>query len=191
MYLFLRERACEWGRGRERGRRRIQSRLQALSCQHRARHGARTHNLRDHDLSQGRMLNLLSHPGAPKVETLNAPFLTLRSLKDKFLLFVNVNRSHKPSWTYTIPFGFPASEQQVLYSQKPRVHHGSWSAGYLLSGSTVCPDRRRVAKVFPVEVLSRTLSWKPATHKKRDHSDSVLAQVATEVAAVATSQGQQ
>ena len=30
----------EWGRGRERGRHRIQSRLQALSCQHRARRWA-------------------------------------------------------------------------------------------------------------------------------------------------------
>ena len=44
-YLFLRERErdrAEQGRGRERGRHRIWSRLQALSCQHRARRGAQT-----------------------------------------------------------------------------------------------------------------------------------------------------
>ena len=38
-----RETECEWERGRERGRHSIQRRLQALSCQHRARRGARTH----------------------------------------------------------------------------------------------------------------------------------------------------
>ena len=61
-----RETECEWERGRERGRHRIWSRLQALSCQHRAWCGARTPKLWDHDLSQGQMLNRLSHPGAPK-----------------------------------------------------------------------------------------------------------------------------
>ena len=53
------------GRCRERGRHRIQSRFQALSCQHRAQCGARTHRLWNHDLSQSRMPNWLSHPGAP------------------------------------------------------------------------------------------------------------------------------
>ena len=53
------------GRGRQRRRQRIQSRLQALRCQHRARCGARTHGMRDHDLSQSQMLNQLSHSGAP------------------------------------------------------------------------------------------------------------------------------
>ena len=68
VYLFLRERmrererererACahERRRGRERGRHRIRRRLQALSCQHRARRGARTHELRDHDLSRSQCL---------------------------------------------------------------------------------------------------------------------------------------
>ena len=53
------------GRVRERGRHRIWNRLQALNCQHRALHGARTHELWDHDLSWSRTLNQLSHPGAP------------------------------------------------------------------------------------------------------------------------------
>ena len=52
------------GRDRKRGRRRIRSGLQALSCQHRAWCGAQTHELRDHDLSQSQTLNQLSHPGA-------------------------------------------------------------------------------------------------------------------------------
>ena len=66
-YLFLRQRETEHeqGRGRERGRHRIWSRLQAPSCQHRDRHGARTHRPWDHDLSRSRTLNRLSHPGAP------------------------------------------------------------------------------------------------------------------------------
>ena len=67
VYLFLRHRETEHeqGRGRERGRHRIRSRLQALSCQHRARRGARTHRPWDHDLSRSWTLNRLSHPGAP------------------------------------------------------------------------------------------------------------------------------
>ena len=66
MFLFVFETEREQGRGRERGRHRIRSRLQALSSQHRARHGAQTHGLWDHDLSWSRMLNRLSHPGAPE-----------------------------------------------------------------------------------------------------------------------------
>ena len=53
------------GGGSERGRHRIWNRLQALSCQHRARRGARTHRPRDHDLRWSRPLNRLRHPGAP------------------------------------------------------------------------------------------------------------------------------
>ena len=64
-YLFLRETECEWGRGRERRSHRIWSRLQAPSCQHRARCGARTHEPWDRDLSWSRTLNRRSHPGAP------------------------------------------------------------------------------------------------------------------------------
>ena len=70
-YLFLREREKEteheWGRGRERRRHRIWRGLQAPSCQHRARRGARTHRLRDYDLSRSQSLNPLSHPGTPQI----------------------------------------------------------------------------------------------------------------------------
>ena len=51
-------------RDRERERHRIQSRLQALSREHRPWHGAWTHELWDHDLSQSQTLNRLSHSGA-------------------------------------------------------------------------------------------------------------------------------
>ena len=49
---------------RERGRHKIQSRRQAPSCQHRARHSARTHKLWDHNLSWNQTPNQLSHPEA-------------------------------------------------------------------------------------------------------------------------------
>ena len=64
--LFLRQRETEHERGRvrERGRHRIWNRLQTLSCQHRARRGARTHGPWDRDLSRSRPLNRLSHPGS-------------------------------------------------------------------------------------------------------------------------------
>uniref|UniRef100_A0ABI8AGK9 Uncharacterized protein n=1 Tax=Felis catus TaxID=9685 RepID=A0ABI8AGK9_FELCA len=61
-----RERQSMNGGGSERRRHRIGNRLQALSCQHRARRGARTHGPRDHDLSRSWPLNRLSHPGAPQ-----------------------------------------------------------------------------------------------------------------------------
>ena len=41
------------------------SRLQDLSCQHRARHGAWTHKQWDHNPSRSWTLNRLSHPGTP------------------------------------------------------------------------------------------------------------------------------
>ena len=73
IYFWEREReaVCEQGGSRERGRHRIWSRFQALSCQHRAWCGARTHKLWDHDLRQSQMLNRLSHPGAPTNWNLN------------------------------------------------------------------------------------------------------------------------
>ena len=57
----------EQGRGRESGRQRIWSRLQVLSCQHRAPLRAWTQEWWDHDLDQNRTLNWLSHLGTPKI----------------------------------------------------------------------------------------------------------------------------
>ena len=70
-YLFLRETKYELGRCRERGRHRIRSRLQALSCQHRAWRRARTHGLWDHDLNRSQSPNQLSHPGALPKEAIS------------------------------------------------------------------------------------------------------------------------
>ena len=75
VYLFLRETEHEQRRGRERGRYRIWSRIQALSCQHRAWSGAQTHRPRDHHLSRSRTLNRLSHPGTPDYILLNVPLI--------------------------------------------------------------------------------------------------------------------
>ena len=44
----------------------IEDLKQSPYCQHRAQSDARTHEPRDHDLSQSWMLNRLSHPGAPE-----------------------------------------------------------------------------------------------------------------------------
>ena len=67
--LFLRDRerqSMSEGRAeRERVGHRIRSRLQALSCQHRARRGAQPHQRQDHNLSRSQTFNQLSHPGAP------------------------------------------------------------------------------------------------------------------------------
>ena len=67
MFIFERERERESERegGRERGIHRVWSRLQALSCPHRAQCGDGTQELWNHDLSQIWKLNRLSHPGAP------------------------------------------------------------------------------------------------------------------------------
>ena len=66
MFILERERELEheWGKGKERGRHRIRSRLQVLSCQHRAQHGAQTHEPQDHDLSQSWTFNQQNHPDA-------------------------------------------------------------------------------------------------------------------------------
>ena len=82
VYLFFwdRERQSMSGGGSERGRHRIWNRLQALSCQHRARLGAWTHGPRDRDLSRSRPLNRLSHPGAPISMSLNSAGLFLLTI---------------------------------------------------------------------------------------------------------------
>ena len=65
MFIFEKERESRRGAERERGRHRIRSRLQVLSCQHRAQHRAWTHQPWDHDLSWSWTLNQLSHSGTP------------------------------------------------------------------------------------------------------------------------------
>ena len=64
VYFWERKTEHEQSKGRETGRHRIQSRVLALGCQHRARCRARTHTLWDRDLSRSQRLNRLSHPGA-------------------------------------------------------------------------------------------------------------------------------
>ena len=68
VYFWEREIECECGRCSERGRHRIWSTFQALSCQHRAHPGGWTQELWDHDLCQSSMPkpNQLSHSGGPK-----------------------------------------------------------------------------------------------------------------------------
>ena len=89
VYLFLIERGRQSVRGegqRERGRRRIRSRLRALSCLHKALCKAQTREPRDHDLSRNRTLNRLSHPGAPRSIFLKAITCILRvSLRAAFM----------------------------------------------------------------------------------------------------------
>ena len=66
MFIFETEREHEWGRGRERGRHRIGSRLQALSHQPRARRGARTPGPRDRDLAEvGRLTDCATQAPQP------------------------------------------------------------------------------------------------------------------------------
>ena len=72
LFIFETETEREQGRGREWARHRIQSRLQVLSCQHKAQCRARTHKPWDHDLSQSQTLNRLGHPGAPTLCILKA-----------------------------------------------------------------------------------------------------------------------
>ena len=67
IYFWDRERQSASGRGAERGRHRIPSRLQAPSCQHRAWCRAWTHEPWDHDLSWSQTLNRLSHLGTPVI----------------------------------------------------------------------------------------------------------------------------
>ena len=66
-FIYFWETECKQGRDRERGRHRFWSGPQALSCQHRAPRGARTHEPWNHELSQSLKLNRLSHPGAQRL----------------------------------------------------------------------------------------------------------------------------
>ena len=70
IYLLLRDRARTGEEQRERETQNPKQ-LQAPSCQHRARRGARTHEPRDGELSRSWMLNRLSSPGTPWSYSLN------------------------------------------------------------------------------------------------------------------------
>ena len=81
VYSFLRDRERQRERERERtwvreGQRKRETQnpkqLQALSCQNRARQGARTYEPWDHDLSRSQMPNWLSHPGTTKYKLENS-----------------------------------------------------------------------------------------------------------------------
>ena len=61
---------CASSGGADRGRHRIWSGFQALSCQPRAGHGAQTHEPWDCDLSRSQTLNQLSHSGTPVIRFL-------------------------------------------------------------------------------------------------------------------------
>ena len=61
IYFWEKDRA-QAGEGREKGRHRMRSGLQALSCQHTVQHGAWTHKQWDHDLSQSQTLNWAPQP---------------------------------------------------------------------------------------------------------------------------------
>ena len=76
--LFLTERETELdGGGTEREREtQNPNRLQALNCQHRARCGAWTHELWDHDLSWSQTLNQRSHSGTPLNSLLSVTVLS-------------------------------------------------------------------------------------------------------------------
>ena len=68
-FIHLWETETEQGKGAERGRNRIRSRLQALNCQHRAQHRARIHKLQDHDLSRSRDAQPTEPPRRPSTYT--------------------------------------------------------------------------------------------------------------------------
>ena len=94
-----RETECKLEWGRERGRHRIQSRLQALSGQHRARRGARTRGPRDRDLSQSRTPNRPSHPGAPlRLFRASCPSLSFRVRGSGTFLPLGNRRAREASW---------------------------------------------------------------------------------------------
>ena len=85
-----RETEHDCGRSRERGRHRIQNRLQALSHQPRAWCGARTHGLRDRDLAEvGRLTDCATQ----------APRDVLFEWSSKALVRVTIFRCHIPCLT--------------------------------------------------------------------------------------------
>ena len=122
IYFWDRERQSMNGGGSERGKHRIWNRLQALSCQHRARRRAQTHELRDHDLSRSQPLNRLSHPGAPALCFLCQPrsFLINLPFPQQFF-FCLPHHSHVSAF----PFSSLPSKWQSFSSCAHRSEGGT------------------------------------------------------------------
>ena len=90
VYFWETETEHKQGRGRERERYRIRSRLQAVSCQHRAQRGAWTHVPWDCDLNWNQTLNRLSHQAPLKVTCFRVAWVA-QSVKRPTLLFIFFN----------------------------------------------------------------------------------------------------
>ena len=86
-----RESMCKWGRGKERGRERIPSRLHTTSAEPDA--GLQLTERWDHDLSQSQMLNQWSHPGAPLLSISRQPKPIFLAVKIQFLPLDSSNLS--------------------------------------------------------------------------------------------------
>ena len=95
----------ERGREREKERHGIWGRLQALSCEHRTWCVARTHGLRDYDLSWSWMFNQPSHPGAPPFEFLNYYFFNPSDLIKMERLHLESNVWDNLFLKQIIPYG--------------------------------------------------------------------------------------
>ena len=100
-----------------------QSRLHALSCQHRARRGARTREPRDHDLSQSRTLNRLSHSGAPQREFLAGSMLIMEPNKGLDLTTVRSQPELKSSQTLNWLSHSGAQKRMKSYRNSSREHN--------------------------------------------------------------------
>ena len=128
-YLFLRDREretkCEQRRGRNRGRHRIGSRFQTLSCQHRAQCGAWTHKPWDRDLNWSWMLNRLSYPGTPSSALFSVTFHQTE-ISVPFLLSLNVSCSSISSLNPTMFSQSPPWSPQVRTS--PLSHFWMFTA---------------------------------------------------------------
>ena len=114
--------------GSERGRHRIRNRLQALSCQHRARCGARTHGPRDHDLSRSQMPNRLSHPGAPTIFSLNEYNISSHPFFKCLFILRDSKRTHTHTHTHTHTQGHTCKREsrrrgRENSKQTPCCHH--------------------------------------------------------------------
>ena len=118
-----------WG-GAERDGNKTRSRLQALSCQHRAWCGAQTHTLRDHDLSRSRPPNRLSHPGDPKAHILiTFNFLFLTKVWITFAIKQQYIYIHMHTYILTLFSNRTDSIQAIAKKTITLYHKSSWFNG--------------------------------------------------------------